>query len=325
MLRNCKGYHGTDQKRTNQNQADRNQNSYLGKQMDRQSFLKTVGKGVVIGTGISAAAASSANKKGVKFGQAGFAQEKENESEKKKAMLVDTAECVGCNACTRVCRETWDLSEDIYRTEIKEPEEDVFYKSACQHCHSPSCVEACPTEAMYINDLGFTVIDHASCVRCNYCVANCPYDAIQFDKQSGVIEKCDFCAPAVEQGAKPACVEGCPIEAIKFGDRDELIEYGEERVQELQENGNDKAYLYGIDQMDGLSVLAVLANDPEKYNLPQNPETPLSVQLWDKIPLLPMVMIGGGVVLGFNFLHSRKNQKLTKQNGRNYRSQRREK
>jgi Fe-S-cluster-containing dehydrogenase component len=46
----------------------------------------------------------------------------------------------------------------------------------------------------------------------------CPYNARYFREDTGVVEKCTFCAHRVDRGEVPACVETCPSKARVFGD-----------------------------------------------------------------------------------------------------------
>jgi len=97
------------------------------------------------------------------------------------AMLVDQSLCVGCEACTAVCKQIYNISKGVFRTKIHThetgayPEAAVLYnKKACMHCEEAACVMACPTRACHKNEKGLTVFDHRLCIECNYCAANCP-------------------------------------------------------------------------------------------------------------------------------------------------------
>jgi 4Fe-4S dicluster protein/polysulfide reductase-like protein len=46
----------------------------------------------------------------------------------------------------------------------------------------------------------------------------CPYDALYFNDDRGVAEKCHYCAHRTELGLEPACVVVCPERAIVAGD-----------------------------------------------------------------------------------------------------------
>ena len=231
------------------------------------------------------------------------------------AMLVDQSLCVGCEACTAVCKQIYGLSEGIYRTKIDKketgslPEVKInYYKMACMHCEEAACVMACPTGACHKNGQGLTVIDPGMCIECNYCISNCPFGAIVFDRGRGLMEKCTLCSTRVTEGMQPLCADTCTSRIIKYGEREEMLSQAHDRVEKLREQGYENAQVYGENEMGGLKVITVLSDTPENYGLPVDPQVSLGLKLWNAVPLTPAVIIAGGLVLGFNYLHSRKVQ-----------------
>ena len=57
---------------------------------------------------------------------------------------------------------------------------------------------------------------------CQSCVWACPYDAPQYNPETGRVHKCDGCIDRVEAGLRPVCVDACPYQLIEFGDIEEL-------------------------------------------------------------------------------------------------------
>ena len=231
-------------------------------------------------------------------------------------MLIDQSLCVGCEACTTVCKTVYDVSEGIFRTKIDRKDTGTFpavdsnyNKRACMHCKESACVMACPTNACQKTSDGFTVMDDRLCIGCNYCVANCPYGAISYDRSKNAIEKCTLCLPRIHEGLPPLCAETCTSRVIRFGERAEMLNLAEERVASLKDQGYAQARVYGETELGGLKVLSVLSNQPDRYGLPVEPHIPLGLRLWHKVPLTPAVLIAGGFVLGANFLHTRFVQK----------------
>lgn len=220
-------------------------------------------------------------------------------------MLVDQSLCVGCEACTAVCKQVYDVTKGLFRTKIKLYESgtfpesiSVYQKQACMHCTDAACVAACPTGACHKTEEGLTLIDRRTCITCNYCIANCPYGAIQFDRSNGYMEKCTLCRDRLEQGMVPLCAEVCTTRAIRFGTRQEMLAYGERRVAQLQGQGFGDAMVYGESEMAGLKVLLVLRESPEKYNLPADPQIPVGTYIWKYITrplggLAALALIGG--------------------------------
>lgn len=200
-----------------------------------------------------------------------------------QTMLVDQSLCINCDACTLVCKQIYETTKDIFRTQIDTYEHgtypeaiEVFNKKACMHCSDALCVISCPTKAMHKNEDGLTVFDERICISCNYCIANCPYGVITFDRTKGIMEKCSLCDKRVENGLVPFCASVCSPKAIKYGSRPQMIADGNARVKMLKDQGYEEANLYGVDQFGGLRVLLVLQYSPEKYNLPAMTEVPVS-------------------------------------------------
>ena len=243
-----------------------------------------------------------------------------------RTMLVDHSLCIGCEACTATCKNMYDSNKKeydvtplVFRTKISEIYEGQYYsgltqgqkrklykKNACLHCREASCIMACPTRALHKNPEGLVVMDERLCISCNYCAKNCPYQAITYDRPRRCVDKCSLCDARIDAGLEPFCSTVCPTKAVRFGTRDEMMQYANHRIDDLKQQGYVNANLYGATEFGGQRVLTLLDEAPQQYGLPVNPEIPLSLRLWSSIPLRPLVLLGAGAVVGFNFLHSRK-------------------
>lgn len=228
-------------------------------------------------------------------------------------MLVDQSLCVGCEACTTVCKAVYNVPKGIFRTQIDRkdsgsfPEVSITYnKRACMHCEEAACVMACPTRACHKSPEGLTLIDKRLCIGCNYCIANCPYNTISFDRGANVADKCTLCATRLRDGLEPLCAEVCTSRVIKFGERHDMLAYAEERVDGLRQQGYSNAQTYGETELGGLRVVTVLSDRPEQFGLPADPSIPLGLRVWRMVPLTPAVIIAGGLVLGVNYLRNRR-------------------
>jgi tetrathionate reductase subunit B len=142
------------------------------------------------------------------------------------AMVIDKERCVGCQSCTVACKSEWDVPSGGARTRVRPTGTrgdypklvSTFHVSQCNHCDRPTCVPACPSGATYQHADGIVRVNKDVCIGCGSCVAACPYRARFIDSAKGVVDKCDFCAPRLEQGLQPACVLTCPANAKTFGD-----------------------------------------------------------------------------------------------------------
>ena len=113
----------------------------------------------------------------------------------------------------------WD--EDVGAGEF--PNSHFFYlPRICNHCSNPSCLAACPREAIFKRDQdGIVLVDLNRCEGNRMCIAACPYKKIYFNHATKVSQKCIFCFPRLEQGVAPACARQCPGRVRFVGYRDD--------------------------------------------------------------------------------------------------------
>jgi anaerobic dimethyl sulfoxide reductase subunit B len=153
------------------------------------------------------------------------------------AFFFDSSSCSGCKACQIACKDMHGLPlgqvwRRVYEVSGGDWEQagsawvsSVFAYNlsiSCNHCERPACVEACPSGAMYKRPDGIVLVDSSQCIGCKYCAWACPYGAPQYDPEAGVMTKCTFCFPLLEQDKPPACVSACPLRALDYGSREEL-------------------------------------------------------------------------------------------------------
>ncbi len=144
---------------------------------------------------------------------------------KRYAIAIDVRKCLDCKACVVACRAENKVPVGKSRPWLNEELRGTYPKLAastepeqCEQCEHPACVRVCPTGASYQRPDGIVAVNAAECVGCRYCMVACPYDARFFREDTGVVEKCDFCAHRVDRGEQPACVETCPAKVRIFGD-----------------------------------------------------------------------------------------------------------
>jgi anaerobic dimethyl sulfoxide reductase subunit B (iron-sulfur subunit) len=158
---------------------------------------------------------------------------------KRLAFYFDSSACSGCKTCQMACkdkndlalgqvwRRVYEVSGGSWKNHGSAWKQDVFaynLSMSCNHCEDPICAKNCPTKALWKRADGIVQIDQNLCIGCKYCSWVCPYGALQFDPQKGVMGKCDLCADYIDQGKNPSCVDACPMRALDIGDYAELIE-----------------------------------------------------------------------------------------------------
>ena len=137
--------------------------------------------------------------------------------------------CVQCHACEVACKAHNKVEIGIKWRHVvgmwAGHYPDLVHRTisfSCMHCGKPSCVEACPTEAITKRtENGIVVVDGDKCSGCEACAEACPFGVPQFG-QDGIMQKCDMCVDRLAQGKQPPCVETCPSEALHFGTLEEL-------------------------------------------------------------------------------------------------------
>jgi len=165
---------------------------------------------------------------------------------KQLAFYFDASACTGCKACEAACKDKNNLPVGINWRKVydyvgggwipdsKHPNilvpNNVFVYStstACMHCQDPLCANVCPAAAITKRDDGVVLIDADKCIGCRYCEWACPYGAMRFREDLGVMSKCTFCQDLLAQGQSPACVSACVMRALDFGELDDLrAKYG---------------------------------------------------------------------------------------------------
>ena len=158
----------------------------------------------------------------------------------------DQNRCTGCFACVVACHDWHDVPAGpaswlrIQTTE-KGKYPDVFVARlpvTCFHCLQPTCIPACPVNAVTKREEdGIVIVDRETCLgrdSCSLCLEACPHNAPQFgDEENAKMQKCDLCVDRLMEGRKPVCVDGCPMWALDAGPIDELREkYGDVRDAE---------------------------------------------------------------------------------------------
>ncbi|QGG48401.1 4Fe-4S dicluster domain-containing protein [Heliorestis convoluta] len=237
------------------------------------------------------------------------------------ARFVDITQCIACRGCQVACKQWNQLPGEIgsftgtYQShnnlspnrwtmiryyEHKNSEGEMewdFVKQCCLHCGEPSCVKACPNDALRKADNGAVVTIKENCVGCGYCEIYCPFKIPKIDQRAKKMSKCTFCLGRIGNNMEPACSKTCVTDAILYGPRDEMVRVAQERLQTVQ-GQYPKATLYGIDELGGLGMIYLLPDRPSKYDLPENPQAPLSLTLLKDVVQPAGTLALAGTVVG---------------------------
>ncbi len=146
----------------------------------------------------------------------------------------------------------------------------LMMSDICKHCTHASCMEVCPTNAIIKTEYNTVYIQPDVCNGCRDCISACPYGAIGFNEQTGVVAKCTFCYDRLQTNMTPACAKACPTQSIQFGNAHRSAQESRRASRRAADQGYDQAELYGRDDSvyGGLDAFFLLMDKPEVYGLP---------------------------------------------------------
>lgn len=167
-----------------------------GSELTREEFLKNVATGLLAATGLAAlappqaAAAEETSRDPLVRMQDDLQRALTKPAEQRRwAMAIDVARCIGCRACTVACRAENKTPPSVtYRPVLVEMEgrfpapKRRFLPRPCMHCEKPACLEACPAEAINRRPDGIVYVDYDVCQGIRACIPACPYEVPLFDE-----------------------------------------------------------------------------------------------------------------------------------------------
>jgi tetrathionate reductase subunit B len=177
-------------------------------------------------------------------------------------MVIDLRRCIGCHACTVVCKMENAVPEGFFRSWVVEADKGNYpnvtrikLPRLCNQCEKAPCEQVCPVKATHRGAGGVVVIDEKKCIGCRYCISACTYDARYLNPKKGTADKCDLCLDRVSAGFMPACVSTCVAHARFFGDLNDpnsevskLISENSYQVLHPELGTKPSVYYIGLDE-----------------------------------------------------------------------------
>ncbi|MBW1996820.1 MAG: carboxypeptidase regulatory-like domain-containing protein [Deltaproteobacteria bacterium] len=174
---------------------------------------------------------------------------------KKWNLVIDVAKCHDCNNCFIACKDEYYENDfppysaaqprlghrwiNILRRERGQyPKVDVAYLPVpCMHCDDAPCIKKSKKGMVYKRPDGIVLIDPDKARGQKDIVETCPYNAIWWNEEKQVAQKCTLCVHLLEEGWKqPRCVQACPTGAL------EIVLAEDAQIQALQESENLEAW-----------------------------------------------------------------------------------
>jgi Fe-S-cluster-containing dehydrogenase component len=132
----------------------------------------------------------------------------------RKIIVCESEKCNGCQICEVVCAYTKEKVPNIKMSRISTVRIEPFLNIAlsCRKCEKPSCVKACPRDAITVLEDGSISIPKDKCNGCGWCIESCEFGVLKLHFDNKVAVACDFCADLGE----PQCVKKCPKGALSY-------------------------------------------------------------------------------------------------------------
>ena len=202
-------------------------------------------------------------------------------------LIIDVEKCEDCNNCFLACKDE-HVDNDWAGYAISQPRHDhrwmnimrkergqypiidvAYLPMPCMHCDVAPCIKAAKAGAVYKRDDGIVIIDPEKATGQEDIVKACPYDAIWWNEEKNVPQKCTFCAHLLDDGWKePRCVQACPtgaLRVVRTRDRNMKVHVASEGLQVLnpQYNTNPRVYYKNLYQFTRCFIGGSVAHEKE--------------------------------------------------------------
>ena len=133
--------------------------------------------------------------------------------------FVDPHRCIGCHACEHACSECeTHKGQSMIHIEYVERSTSVqTVPVVCMHCHSPTCADVCPADAIKRSADGRVMTARKPrCIACSNCVLACPFGVPKMMDALDLMMKCDMCYDRTSADLRPMCATVCPSQALSY-------------------------------------------------------------------------------------------------------------
>lgn len=152
---------------------------------------------------------------------------------KKWHLIIDIARCHDCNDCFLADKDEFVENDfppysagqpwhgqrwmDIKRKERGQYPvvQTAYLPMPCMHCDEAPCLT--DDGAVYKREDGVVIIDPVKAVGRSEIATSCPYNAIYWNEEKQLAQKCTGCAHLLDEGwTETRCSQVCPTDAIKL-------------------------------------------------------------------------------------------------------------
>lgn len=121
-------------------------------------------------------------------------------------IVRDYIKCTGCQRCELACslKHEGKMWPEASRIRVFMYFPGVEIPHFCAQCHDYPCVDACPEDALSVDEKTSAVlVDREICTSCGICITSCPGNVPFLHPGDGKATICDLC------GGDPECVKVC--------------------------------------------------------------------------------------------------------------------
>ncbi|MHA1286749.1 MAG: 4Fe-4S dicluster domain-containing protein [Candidatus Thorarchaeota archaeon] len=157
-------------------------------------------------------------------------------------IIRDYINCSGCRLCEIACslKHEGRIWPEASRIRVFMLVPGVEIPHTCAQCSNYPCVEACPVQALSVNEeTGAVDVDVEKCIACGACIRECPGEVPHMHPEKDHILICDLC------GGDPECVKACSYNCISLGTRSTSINYDLYAIKPEELTKNLAINLYG--------------------------------------------------------------------------------